>query len=265
MCLYFKSLRSGSSGNCLMLWTDETRILIDCGIAAQRRTRDILEEHAGSPSEIDAVIVSHAHTDHIRYDTLRVFEDHGVPVYCHKDCLPQIFDKHSVEKCPDLRFRTFAERRFRVKDFVIEPVRVSHHPYFLTHGFVIHSKTDGRDRKIVVATDFNDYDGLVSHFADADFIFVEANYDPDLLRQNPNPNSDYHMENSGTGCLLSRALGKSRSLPVAVMLGHLSEERNSGPIALATIRRVLSRQNIPLDFPLYVAPRYEASPTISIA
>jgi phosphoribosyl 1,2-cyclic phosphodiesterase len=261
MSLHFQSLRSGSSGNCLTLWTDETRILIDCGIPAQYRCRQVLQEHAGGPSKIDAVIVSHAHTDHIRYDSLRVFEDHGVPVYCHEDCLPQIFDKHHARSCPDLTFKTFGDHPFTVKEFLIEPVRVSHQPHFVTHGFVIRSK---EDRKIIVVTDFNDYDGLLDHFSDADFIFVEANHDPELLRRHFNPNSLYHMENSKTGWLLSHALERSRVLPTAIMLGHLSEQRNSREIALGTVRGVLQRQGIPLDFALHAAPRYEPSETIKI-
>jgi phosphoribosyl 1,2-cyclic phosphodiesterase len=247
-----------------MLWTEASRILIDCGIPAQFRTRQLLEEHAGSPSRIDAVIVSHAHTDHIRYDTLRVFEDHGVPVYCHTECQAQIYDKHHAVRCPDLKFRTFEDRRFRVGDFEIEPVPVSHHPYFLTHGFVIRTRRDGENRKIVVATDFNDYNGLLEHFADANFIFVEANHDPELLRLNPNPNSAYHMTNSKTAWLLTHALQKSDSPPLAVMLGHLSAERNTEEIALDTVREVLEKQGISPRFPLYAAPRFEASRTITI-
>ncbi len=264
MALRFQSLRSGSSGNCLMLWTEETRILIDCGVPAQFRCRDLLEEHAGCPSNIDAVIVTHAHTDHIRYDSLRVFEDFAVPVYCHQKCLPQILDKHHAGKCRGVIFKLFSEGAFRVGDLTIEPMRVNHHPRFPTHGFVVRSGQDGRDRKTVVVTDFNNYTGLVDHFANADFIFVEANHDPDLLKKYFNPNSLYHMENSKTARLLSRALTRSTNLPAAIMLGHLSKERNSSDLAIETVQGILAQQNLTAGLTLHTAPRHAASAVITI-
>ena len=264
MALQFQSLRSGSSGNCLMLWTEATRILIDCGVAAQFRCRDLLEEHVGDPSDVDAVVVTHAHTDHIRYDSLKVFENFAVPVYCHEECLPQIYDKHRAGKCGGVPFMVFTDREFRVGDFTIEPIRVSHHPRFLTHGFAVRCRQDERERKVVLVTDFNDYTGIVDHFSNADFIFVEANYDPDLLKKHFNPNSLYHMENSKTARLLSDALARSETLPVAVMLGHLSQERNSSDLALETVRGVLEQQSIAADLALHAAPRHSASAMITI-
>lgn len=264
MPLHFQSLRSGSSGNCLMLWTHRTRILIDCGIPAQYRCRAILEAHAGDPTRIDGVVVSHAHVDHVRYDSLRVLEDCRIPVYCHEACLPQIYERHRAGECGGLQFNTFSTRPFTIQDLVIEPFRVSHHPDFPTHGFVIRWKDRTRERKTVLATDFNDYAGLLEHFANADLIFVEANHDPDLLRKRFNPNSLFHMENAKTGWLLSHALESSTSLPSAVMLGHLSEERNSMEIALETVWEVLSKQHSVENLNLSAAPRYEASRTIRI-
>ncbi len=265
MALHFQSLRSSSSGNCLMLWTEDTRILIDCGVPAQFRCRDLLEEYAGCPSKIDAVIVTHAHTDHIRYDSLRVFEAFGIPVHCHRACLPQIFDRHRARECNRVTFRPFGKERFTVGDFAVEPFGVSHHPYFPTCGFVIRRRKDGLEKKVVIATDFNNDAGLLDHFAEADFIFVEANHDPDLLRKYFNPNSLYHMENSRTGRLLASALERSNSAPVAIMLGHLSEERNSSDLALDTVGTILERDR-PGGFPpLYAAPRRSASRVITIA
>lgn len=265
MALQFRSLRSGSSGNCLMLWTDETRILIDCGIRSQYRCRDLLEKHVPAPSKIDAVVVSHAHGDHVCYDSLRVLEDLGVPVHCHEESLPQIYDKHRVARCRGVIIKTFQDRPLHIGDFQIKPVRVSHDPRCPTHGFVIRCRQGQRSRKIVVVTDFNDYNGLLPHFTDADFIFVEANHDLELLRKRFNPNSLFHMENAKAGWLLSHALERSTSSPVAVMLGHLSEERNSRRIALETVEDILRRQQVPIEFDLHAAPRYEASATITIA
>ena len=55
-----------------------------------------------------------------------------------------------------------------------------HAPGFPNYGFVI---TAGKT-KIIICTDFHDAEGVLEHFVDADFIFVEANHDLDLLREN---------------------------------------------------------------------------------
>jgi Cft2 family RNA processing exonuclease len=72
MALQFKSLRSSGSGNCLMLWTDHTTLLLDCGITTQRDCHDLLGKHA---NRLDGVIVFHAHGDHICYSSLRVMDE----------------------------------------------------------------------------------------------------------------------------------------------------------------------------------------------
>jgi Cft2 family RNA processing exonuclease len=84
MPLYFKSLCSSSSGNCLTLWTENTRILIDCGLSSMKKTRQLLNENIDNPEEIDAVIISHLHGDHISYYPLRVIEDYNYKVKVHK-------------------------------------------------------------------------------------------------------------------------------------------------------------------------------------
>ena len=83
MSLYFKSLRSSSSGNCLLVWTDHTRVLIDCGLGSMKRTRQVLAQNVGDQLDIDAAVVSHMHTDHIGYYSLRVLDSLGVKVRVH--------------------------------------------------------------------------------------------------------------------------------------------------------------------------------------
>jgi phosphoribosyl 1,2-cyclic phosphodiesterase len=263
MPVRFQSLRSGSSGNCLMLWTRETRILVDFGIPTQRRGLEVLEEGAGDPRSIDAVVVTHAHGDHIRYDSLRVLERLGIPLYVHRASIPQVSRRHRVDGCPGVEIRPFTDSPFRVGDFCFEPVRVPHHPDTLTHGFVVRTAR-GPERKIVVMTDFHDYSGLVDHFTDADFIFVEANHDPDLLRRHMNPMSRFHMENSKAGWLLSHAFDKSRTPPAVVMLGHLSEERNDPDLARETVEGILGRRDLGLPCEVLTAPRYGLSREVRI-
>ena len=115
----------------------------------------------------------------------------------------------------------------------------------------------------MVATDFREWRGLPGWFENADFIYVEANHDPRLLQAHPNPRSHFHLSNEKCGRLLSQALGKSKNLPLAVMLGHLSEVRNRPRLAEETVRQHLDR-GLYRDLKLYIAPRYEPSAPILI-
>lgn len=149
-------------------------------------------------------------------------------------------------------------------DLRITPMEVPHDPVVPNFGFVIHHGEGRRRRKIVVCTDFNDYAGVLRHFMDADFIFVESNHDLDLLRKYPNYSSRFHMSNPKTAWLLYHAIRMSEKPPQAVMLGHLSDQRNSEKLALGMVEEIFDRQRMEMDFDLSAAPLYKSSKTVRI-
>ena len=261
MALHFKSLCSSSSGNCLLVWTDRTRILIDCGLGSLKRTRQTLKKHLGNPSDLDAVIVSHNHSDHISYYPLRVFEELGTTIRIHENCLPQLKDKHfNGYGFGPLKLKPFGDTSFTVGDLSIRPFEVPHNPDFFTCGFVI----TYMNKKMVVATDFNNWQGSLDYFTDSDFIFVESNHDLELLRQYFNPNSRFHMPNLKTGQMIREIRSMSSKPPKTVMLGHLSSQRNEPHIALAETRKAFGDAGMILDFELSAAPRLDSSEEVKI-
>jgi phosphoribosyl 1,2-cyclic phosphodiesterase len=266
MSLKFKSIRSGSSGNCLMLWTERTTVLIDCGIRSRSRCQSLIKEHIGGPNRINAVVVSHLHHDHICPPSLQVLGCAGVLIRCHEGSLKRLkgidLGRNSDR---ELRIRTFADRPFRIREFLFQPIPVPHSPEVSNFGFVIHCRTGRIRRKIVVMTDLCHWQGLLDHFVGADFIFVESNHDPGLLRKNPNFNSRFHMKNEKTAWLIHHVRRQSPSAPKAIMLGHISAKRNTKQLILDTFEAVFRKNGTPRDFKLYVADREEASPTIEIS
>ena len=266
MAFCFQSIRSGSSGNCLAFWTDKTRIFVDCGLRSQKLCREVMALHTGCPSKLDAVVVSHAHSDHVNYSALRVLEKESIPIWVHKDSASQVLHKHFLGRpFKSLNIKHYDGRSFSTGDLEIDAVEVAHHPEYPTFGFEIHSHCGGRPYKAVVVTDFMEWKKVLKHLLNADFIYVEANHDPGLLRLYPNPNSYYHMMNERTGELLCEVVKQSRSAPKAVMLGHLSAERNNPPLALKAVRTAFEAHGLPLDFDLLVAPRDKASDIVEIA
>jgi phosphoribosyl 1,2-cyclic phosphodiesterase len=263
--IYFQSLRSSSSGNCLALWTHASSIVIDCGIKVQRVCRELLDAHRRQTGGLDAVIVSHAHGDHMSYAALRVLRKEGIRVYGHRRVIRQLRERYAPEEWntqPELR--VFPGSSFEVGDFRVTPTEVRHAPDVPNFAFVITAHDGRKRRRIVVCTDFHDYSGLVSLFVDADFIFLEANHDLALLRLHPNPASAYHMNNAKSASLLFHAVRQSGSPPAAVMLGHLSEERNRRRLALGEVEKIFGRAQTRFPFLIDAAPAHKPSPVVEI-
>ena len=63
--LKFCSLYSGSSGNCLFINSNNTKLLVDCGTSGKKVT-EALASIDSSIEEIDAILVTHEHSDHIQ-------------------------------------------------------------------------------------------------------------------------------------------------------------------------------------------------------
>jgi phosphoribosyl 1,2-cyclic phosphodiesterase len=206
------------------------------------------------------VLVSHAHGDHISYSALRVLDELNVPIHCHGNIVQQIHDKHVGDWDSPPHLHSFSERCLQIGDFEIQPVKLPHDPDFQTFGFVIRAG----GMKIIAATDFHATDALVDHLVDADFIFIEANHDPELLKKYWNHASTFHLSNPKTARLLCQARKSSREAPQQVMLGHLSKQRNTGDLAMDAVRERFLEEGVELDFRLDVAPRYEASEVIAL-
>ena len=69
----YSILASGSSGNCFYLETDQKRLLVDAGLSGKKIT-SLLGEIGRKPEDLDAILVTHEHKDHI----------HGVGVLARK-------------------------------------------------------------------------------------------------------------------------------------------------------------------------------------
>ena len=261
MTLTFQSLCSGSSGNSLLLRTDQTTLLIDAGFSSMRSGRKALN---GFLPAIDGAVISHLHSDHIQYASLRLLEESRIPVYLYEKDIQPLAGRH-FRRFPflHLKIRPFADRPFRIGDFAIQPFRLPHDGIRATFGFAIYADRNGKRKKVVVATDFRDWRGLPGWFADSDFIYVEANHDPELLRINPNPRSLFHLSNEKCGRLLRQVFAQSRTAPLSLMLGHLSAKRNRPELARETVAEIVADGGS-RHIRIHIAPRYEASDLISI-
>jgi phosphoribosyl 1,2-cyclic phosphodiesterase len=261
MAFYFKSLCSSSNGNCLLLRTNTTTVVIDCGFASMKKTRNALSEDVPDLKGLDAVIVSHLHGDHIGYYPLRVLEEYDTEIRVHEACLDHLKLKHfNGYGFAELNLKPFTDCKFTVGDLTITPFELPHHPDYPTYGFAI----EYEDVKAVIATDFYDWQHCVEYFIDADFIFVESNHDLEMLSRYFNPNSRFHMSNPQTAQLLHAARRQSKKPPKVVMLGHISSQRNDARIALKEVTTAFEANEQELDFHLCAAPLRSSSEVFEI-
>ena len=272
MPLYFKSICSSSKGNCLALWSDNTRILIDCGLSSMKRTRYALSSlfsHAANTScscnvttGIDSILLTHNHSDHISHYPLRVLEELECTIRIQEDCVNQLKEKHfNGYGFKKLNIMPFKNKQFNIGEFSIKPFEVNHNPAYPTYGFQI----TYQDKKVVIATDFCEWENVFEYFVDADFIFVESNHDLELLRQYYNPNSQFHMPNPETGNLIFNIIENSEKTPSTIMLGHISDQRNERDLAHRETVSVFEEAGKQIEFELLTAPLTECSDLIQIS
>lgn len=233
----FCPLASGSKGNCLYLGTDNTKILIDAGIST-KMTRAKLEELSLSLENIEAILITHDHGDHIQ--GLKVMAHKlGIPILANAETAKGIVN--SFGDCP--KFKIFATgETFQFGDLEIHPFSIPHDTMDPV-GFTI--KFD--DKKLGVCADLGFATALVKNqLKDCDYLYLEANHEPSMVHACPRPmvykqrvlSRTGHLSNHDCGMLLREIAHDGLK---HVHLAHLSSECNSPEVALGTIRAILKK------------------------
>lgn len=259
----FCSLYSGSSGNSLLVQTANTKLLIDVGESA-KKVSSALSSLEIDPSQIDAILVTHEHSDHIK--GLGTFsKKYNIPVYANSktwDAMPE-----QSEKIDNKNTKKFTiEENFEIGDLVIHPFRIPHDAANPC-GFNISYQS----KKISIATDIGHMTSNIAHkLEDSLFILLEANYDPEILKCSSYPyllkqriaGPNGHLPNSEAGKTISFLMNSGLN---QVMLGHLSKENNFPELAYKTVVEELIESK--LDFSklkIDIADRYSPSKIIKV-
>lgn len=229
-------LSSGSKGNCTYVETSNHKILIDIGTSALYVEKS-LKSIGIDPSEIDIILVTHAHIDHV--GGLRVFTKKYHPlVYISDKILKEAnlnIENVSNEECIDIN-----------SDIKIKSIRLSHDVTDIK-GYVIEEE----DSSMVYITDtgyINERN--FNEIINKNIYVFESNHDVEKLMNNPRyPHhtkirilSDKgHLSNKDSAYYLSRLIGNNTKY---VVLAHLSEQNNTEELALDTLNETLKRKNI---------------------
>jgi phosphoribosyl 1,2-cyclic phosphodiesterase len=232
------SFASGSDGNCYLVESEGTALLVECG-RPYSQVRDLLEGAGLAPDELSGIVLTHAHGDHSR--SARYFSHtHRVPIYASRGTLGALGLEDLSLARPLESGKTYAVGQMDVQPFAVP------HDCREPLGF----RFEAGSGRAAIATDL----GWVPHnvarqFRDVDLLILEANYDPHLLHTGAYP---YFLKQrvSGTYGHLSNAAAAEAIAtcrdrpPSTVWLAHLSEQNNSPKHALQTITRILRRHGL---------------------
>ena len=237
--MQFSSIASGSSGNCLFAGNDDTHLLIDAGIS-KKRIEEGLAHFAVDGRDIDAVLVTHEHSDHIK--GLGVWSrKYHVPIYATYGTIKEIRKYSSLGKIDDSLFHVIRPD----EDLIIGNMKI--HPFSISHDAAdpVSYRIQDASGRIGQVTDLGCYDNyILDSLRDCDLLYVEANHDLRMLETGPYPYMLKRRIAGNYGHLCNEAAGQMIGLLNndrlrQVVLGHLSKENNLPEIAFQTTKAEL--------------------------
>lgn len=237
MGLRFTVLASGSTGNATVVSSGAATILVDAGLSG-RKMEALMQERGISGSDLDAVFITHEHSDHIkglgalaRKFSLPVYANEKTWAAMHRqvgeleDWQRKVLDTNAVMEIADLRIESYL-----ISHDAAEPV-----------GYIFES--DGA--RLGLATDMGYMsDKVTQRLRGLDVLILEANHDIEMLRMGRYPwnikrrilGDTGHLSNEAAGEALCRLLtGDTRR----VYLAHLSQEHNLMDLAKLTVNTIL--------------------------
>lgn len=261
--LNFCSLYSGSSGNSLLIQTENTNILVDIGVSSKKIV-NALDSLDINPNTIFAILITHEHIDHVQ--GLRVFsKKYNTKIYINKETFNAL--KPSLKEgiiSDNINFIQIGDV-ININDLKVESFSIPHDAANPC-GFNIYKN----NKKISIATDIGCMNmEVLKKLENSCFLLLESNYDPEILKCSSYPfelkrrisGNKGHLSNEIAGKTISHLI--SSGLETAV-IGHLSKESNFPELAYTTVMNELIENNLDSNFNLSVASRDTCGKIINI-
>jgi len=247
------ALASGSNGNCYYIESGDEAIIIDAGIS-RRQIVERMKKKGLSPTKLKALFISQEHSDHYRGAKM-VHSKLNIPVYLTRKTVERGFftmrpnTVEIFEAGKTVEIGSFKIHSFLKQHDAIEPCSF---------------RVEVANRNIGVFTDIGEAcNNVKQHTALCDCIFLESNYDEQMLVKGKYPphlksrvsGSNGHLSNDQAADLIDQhASDKLKH----ILLSHISEDNNRGDIALKAFDRFSSKHNVKLT------SRYDASEIIEL-
>jgi phosphoribosyl 1,2-cyclic phosphodiesterase len=234
-------LGSGSKGNCTLVATEQTRLLIDAGFSC----RDTYARLAAinEPSDgLSAVVISHEHTDHI--NGLRVLAQNGdLPVYVSRATWDAVTRDDEIRKKINRLEYIAASEKFTIGDIEVTPFPI---PHDAADPVAFTLNTQGI--RISVVTDLGFVPEIVKQRVKGSHVLIfESNHDLEMLKVGPYPwhvkqrvmSRQGHLSNNATADFLTEEFDGAAQF---LVLAHLSETNNHPEIARLSAEQALSQR-----------------------
>lgn len=246
----FTAFASGSSGNCGLISQGDTHVLIDAGISL-RRIRSALASLGLSPEELQGVLITHEHADHI--SGIPMLTKHcGLPLFA--PCAAATFMSRA-----DAGVEAYMHRIGENETFTIGSLRIRSFPTPHDAACSVGYRFESESGVFGYCTDCGSLtDEVCEGLRGCDTAVIESNHDEELLRYGKYTvvlkrrilSDRGHLSNENCGKL---AVTLAESGCRSFILGHLSRENNRPELAYDTVRTALDRSGF-ADRELQVAP-----------
>ena len=228
-------LSSGSKGNTTYIETEQARILIDAGNTCKYILIKLDEYHI-NPSSIDAILITHTNSDHVK----------GLPLLTKK-INPCVYITEKMYPYLEYieNYKIINKETIEIKDMLINVIKTSHDTEDSV-GYIVNND----NKSIVYITDTGyinkKYFELLKN---RDIYIMESNHDIEMLNNSSYPfatrqrilSDKGHLSNYDSAKYLSTFIGDKTKY---ILLAHLSEENNTIDLAYQTLIDRLKNENI---------------------
>ena len=262
----YSILASGSTGNSFYLETPKKKILVDAGLSG-KKIESLLDEIDRSPKDIDALLITHEHSDHIKGIGV-LARKYNIDLYANEETWSELDQKNMLGKIATEQKHIFEMgKTLTFGDVDIESFGVSHDA--IAPQFYRFMKDD---KSFVMLTDT----GYVSErmagiIENADAYLMESNHDIEILRMGAYPwktkqrilSDRGHLSNEDGADAALNVLGNKTK---KIFLGHLSLNNNMIDLAHLTMQGYLSQHDVDVtkDVKILDTSHDEASPLYEI-
>ncbi len=239
------ALASGSKGNAIYIETKQTKVLFDVGISL-KTIKERLSRHNIIFENLDALFISHEHTDHTRY-MVPILEKTNAKLFINQISFDHLTVLNKSKLLSKQIIFIEKERKYSLNDLVVVPIELSHDSKNI-FGFLI--KAENENIGIITDTGImpERYYNILTKM---NILFLESNHDEEMLLNSHRPwslkqrilSARGHLSNEACADVLRRILNKNLKV---VILSHLSEECNDPSIAYDTSFQVVAHSKTKL-------------------
>jgi phosphoribosyl 1,2-cyclic phosphodiesterase len=250
MNLGFCPLASSSAGNCYLIKSESTNILVDIGISGAK-IFEKLKELEICPSKIDGILITHEHGDHVRVVKPLVKKADNARFFASAGTIVGMKDK--AKDIPEDKLISVSKgEKFYIGDIEINVFGLSHDSmepvaYYFQKG----------DKKIAIVTDTGTItEEIEEAIKDADILVMESNHEVNILLYGNYPyhikhrilSDKGHLSNEAAGKCISKFLkNRKKQRAPYVFLAHLSKENNTPEQAFITVKNMIEEEEFYVD------------------